>query len=160
MSQPFLPHSLLCSWPSLLFLSFSHLCLALSVISGDHAVLSTRIFPTHSKMWLHLHRLTGLAGKRQRKKGQDSNVVYQEATWVYSLLPLYENDYPLSHRPYHCQAGENSAILSMSKLRPEEGHSLLEVSRIVAEEDADAVSPRDVMQGGCSIRLLAFRWMS
>lgn len=39
----------------------------------------------------------------------------------------------------------------MSYLRPEERHSLLEVSQIVTEEGADAVSPRDVMQGACSI---------
>lgn len=32
----------------------------------------------------------------------------------------------------------------------EEGHRFLEVSLVVAEEEADAVSPRDVPPGACS----------
>lgn len=157
MSQPFLPRSLLCSRPSLFFLfpisgPFSYVWGSCSSFCLTVPPLTLKCDSTCTG-WL-----AWLA--RDRKKGQDSNAVYQEATQVYSLLPLYENDYPLSHRPYHCQAGEDSAILSMSYLRPEERHSLLEVSQIVTEEGADAVSPRDVMQGACSIKLLTFRWMS
>lgn len=119
-----------------------------------------RCSPTHLKMWLHPHRLSGLAGKRQRKKDQDSNAVYREATWVRPLLPLYENNSPLTRRPYDCRAGANAAILSMSKLRLKEGCGLIEVSQIVAGEDADTVSPRDGAPGGFGLRMLTLRWMS
>lgn len=67
-----------------------------------------------------------------------------------ALLPLYENNYSLNPRPHHCRAGENSATLSISRLKPDEGHSLIEVSQIVAGEDAATK--------GCDSRRLWFEW--